>query len=140
MYTKKMTAELVIPSYVDPKAQELISRVSTSQISIITHAQFLQRNPAIRLSDPGQIKMQPWFDPIDWTRLENLEIQPPFNPEVVLSLTAEIVLNQQDSKESTKLIDSQFTAMNVSQEIGKASPAVVGDHFQGFTYDRNTTD
>lgn len=42
----------------------------------------LERDPARRLVDPAQIKAHPFYASIDWTKLENLELEPPFKPQV----------------------------------------------------------
>ncbi|CAF1598201.1 unnamed protein product, partial [Didymodactylos carnosus] len=48
--------------------------------------QLLRKNPAERLGsgpdDVGEIKRQPFFDQIDWEKLELRKIQPPWKPPV----------------------------------------------------------
>eukprot|EP01128_Nolandella_sp_AFSM9_P005043 TRINITY_DN2386_c0_g1_i1.p1 TRINITY_DN2386_c0_g1~~TRINITY_DN2386_c0_g1_i1.p1 ORF type:complete len:456 (+),score=99.70 TRINITY_DN2386_c0_g1_i1:117-1484(+) len=112
MYNKKMTDELVVPSFIEPPAAIIIER-------------FLRRDPTQRLDDVAEIKAEIWFEVIDWTKLESLQVSPPYRPDV-------------ESKESTQLIDMSFTAMDVHKEIKASSQVVSGDQFEGFTYDRNT--
>jgi len=107
MYNLKMTADLEIPDNVDDNAKDLIRR-------------FLERSPTARLSDPEIIKNHPWFLGIDWDKLYKKEIHPPYIPSV--------------TKDSTKMIDRQFTNMNVQKEVGKGEGEIHSDQFEGFTY------
>jgi serine/threonine protein kinase len=69
MYTKIMTADLQFPDVISDTARDLLSKL-------------LEREPARRLVDPAQIKAHPFYASIDWTKLENLELEPPFKPQV----------------------------------------------------------
>jgi len=106
MYNRKMSSDLEIPDYVDDKAKDLIRK-------------FLDRSPAVRLADPEKIKSHPWFRGLDWDKLYRKELIPPYVPSV--------------TKESTKMIDRQFTTMNI-KELGKEGEVLEGDEFMGFTY------
>ena len=56
--------------------------MSADARSIITG--LLQRKPALRLGASGaeEIKRHPFFEKIDWRRLAQKKIQPPFKPSV----------------------------------------------------------
>jgi serine/threonine protein kinase len=112
MYNLKMTAELKIPDYVDPSAADLIRKL-------------LQRDPAKRLQDPAEIKQHPFFKGIDWEKLYNKQIVPPYKPPV-------------KSKESVECIDSNFTEMGLNDLDKKTqtnSNVENQEYFQNFTYD-----
>jgi len=102
-----MTAHLVIPDYVDSKAKDLMKK-------------FLDRSPQTRLQDPAEIKAHPYFKEIEWEKLYKRDIPPPYVPIVL-------------SKDSTKMIDRNFTGMDVRKEI-KPGEALPGDQFEGFTF------
>jgi len=107
MYQKKMNAALDIPDYVESKAKDLTKR-------------FLDRNPATRLQDPHDIKSHSYFKDIDWEKLLQREVEPPYVPSIT-------------SKDSTKLIDKTFVNLDVNSEI-QPSEVLPGDNFQGFTF------
>lgn len=111
MYQKILTADLVIPSFFSPEVADLIKK-------------FLQRDPAARLQEPEHIRSHPWFAPIDWNKLENLELEPPFKPNV-------------KSSEDVGNIDDEFLQEDVNAEDededgGKV--AVKKDDFYNFTF------
>jgi len=84
-------------------------------------ARLLDRNPETRLHKPDEVKAHPFFTGIDWEKLLNCEIEPPYKPPV------------KDAK-STALIDPEFTKekARVSQTKTEADYA---KHFDGFTFD-----
>jgi hypothetical protein len=45
-------------------------------------SQLLTRDPEKRLSDASMIKKHKWFESIDWDKLYNLQVPPPFVPTV----------------------------------------------------------
>jgi hypothetical protein len=49
--------------------------------------QLLVRDPSKRLQDPTEIKQHPFFKGIDWEKLYNKQITPPYKPPVVRSHT-----------------------------------------------------
>jgi serine/threonine protein kinase len=69
MYQKIVSAQLTIPPNFSPEAKNIIEKL-------------LDRDPRTRLQDPKHVKAHPWFAPIDWEKLENKEIAPPFIPPV----------------------------------------------------------
>jgi hypothetical protein len=88
----------------------------------------LVKNPAARLgSGPHEeydIKKQPFFRRIDWTKIENREVQPPFIPS-----------GKKDSV-SAENFDPVFTNSHVT--LTPADESVMktmrGDEFKHFTY------
>jgi len=60
---------------------------SISENSISCVKKLLERDPLKRLgmktSPYGDIRSHPFFSKIDWRKLENREIEPPFKPKVV---------------------------------------------------------
>lgn len=71
MYEKIIRAKLTFPSYMSKEARDLLSGL-------------LERDPKIRLgsgeTDAEEIKSHPFFADIDWTKLRDREIKPPFKP------------------------------------------------------------
>jgi len=111
MYSKIMTAELQIPDSVTSDAADLIRKL-------------LERDPERRLQDPEQIKIHPFFASIDFNRLVNKQITPPFVPDV-------------KDESDTSNIDPTFTeeapTLDDDEDIpGGASSTDAG--FDGFTY------
>eukprot|EP01128_Nolandella_sp_AFSM9_P011656 TRINITY_DN84_c0_g4_i1.p1 TRINITY_DN84_c0_g4~~TRINITY_DN84_c0_g4_i1.p1 ORF type:complete len:513 (+),score=144.10 TRINITY_DN84_c0_g4_i1:40-1539(+) len=109
MYHKIMTADLVVPSFFSPEVGDIIR-------------QFLQRDPQARLQEEANIRAHPWFADIDWDKLLNLEMPPPFVPNV-------------KSAEDVGNIDDEFLEEDVDQVDEDGPSAPVGkDAFQGFTF------
>jgi len=113
MYHKIMTADLVIPSFFSAEVADVIR-------------QFLQRDPNLRLQEVDKIKAHPWFRDIDWDRLERLELQPPFVPQV-------------KSEDDVRHIDEEFLQEDIHADEQEEVPktAVGKDAFQGFTFNPN---
>eukprot|EP01125_Pyxidicula_operculata_P015498 TRINITY_DN5260_c0_g1_i2.p1 TRINITY_DN5260_c0_g1~~TRINITY_DN5260_c0_g1_i2.p1 ORF type:complete len:366 (-),score=78.59 TRINITY_DN5260_c0_g1_i2:1300-2397(-) len=111
MYHQKMTAEVSIPDRLDESTKDIIRK-------------FLDKNPETRLQNPEEIKSHPYFSGIDWEKLLARELEPPYKPSVA-------------SKDSTKMIDRQFTSKDVRKEVGTSEPVHV-DVFAGFTYHGTT--
>jgi serine/threonine protein kinase len=108
----------------------------------------LERDPAQRLCDPDQIKAHPFFKTIDWTKLADKRVTPPYVPPVVrpahratsrlrlFSVThAMLGIQQQSDPMSVAMIDPMFTS-----ERMRESPSVMDSdmakeaHLEGFTY------
>lgn len=90
---------------------------------------FLIKNPDKRLGSPYQqeqveIMNHPFFRRIDWKKVEDRQIQPPFIPNV------------RDPRE-TENFDSSFTSQ-MTVQLTPADPAIMenirGDEFRYFTY------
>lgn len=45
-------------------------------------AKLLIRNPDHRLADPAEIKKHPFYKKIDWEKVKNKKVDPPFKLEV----------------------------------------------------------
>jgi serum/glucocorticoid-regulated kinase 2 len=71
MYEKILRDPLIFPDEVSPSARSILTGLLT-------------RDPAQRLGVNGaeEIKRHPFFDKIDWQRLAQKKIQPPFKPSV----------------------------------------------------------
>jgi len=93
MYRYKMKAEIQMPDEMDGNAKDLILKL-------------LDKDPATRLQNPEEIKSHPYFATIDWERLNKKMIEPPYIPNV-------------KNKESTALIDREFTELKIDKEIKK---------------------
>lgn len=108
MYQKIMTDKLKIPSSISPNARDLLEKL-------------LVRDPNTRLTDPALIKKHPWFDGIDWVKLENKEVQPPFVPPV-------------KSVDDFSQVDPEFTSEEPVLSVTKGSEMGPEGNFDGFTY------
>eukprot|EP01124_Arcella_intermedia_P006531 TRINITY_DN13869_c0_g2_i1.p1 TRINITY_DN13869_c0_g2~~TRINITY_DN13869_c0_g2_i1.p1 ORF type:complete len:327 (-),score=84.70 TRINITY_DN13869_c0_g2_i1:61-1041(-) len=69
MYSRILTAELKIPSFVSPDATDLLVRL-------------LDRNHETRFQEPAEIKLHRFFKSIDWELLLEKKITPPYIPDV----------------------------------------------------------
>lgn len=109
MYTKILTAPLVIPDYVSPEARSLLMGL-------------LERNPNKRLQDPKIIKAHPFFKGIDWDKLLEKEIEPPYVPPVKSKEEVTMILDEfKNQKVEMTFVDAKLTE---SQQ----------QNFAGFTY------
>jgi len=106
MYTKKMSNPIQFPGGLDDATKDIIFK-------------FLDKNPETRLRNPSEIKKHPFFQSIDWQALFSKTATPPFIPEV-------------NGKESTNMIDPNFTDLNVKDEVGDRGP--VCQKFENFTF------
>lgn len=110
MYQKIISAKLQIPKTVSDDAKDLLEKL-------------LIRDPETRMTDPKQIKQHAWFSDIDWLKLEQKEVQPPYIPPV-------------KGKADTSQVDPTFTSeepvltLTDSSEISGAMQS----NFDGFTY------
>eukprot|EP00029_Vermamoeba_vermiformis_P002869 TRINITY_DN13238_c0_g1_i1.p1 TRINITY_DN13238_c0_g1~~TRINITY_DN13238_c0_g1_i1.p1 ORF type:complete len:446 (-),score=139.44 TRINITY_DN13238_c0_g1_i1:132-1469(-) len=107
MYNLKMTADLEIPEYVDDDAADLIRRL-------------LKRDPTKRMQEPDEIKRHPFFKGIDWDKLSQKLLTPPYKPPV-------------KDKSSVECIDSAFTEMTIG-DVKKKGADIGNDQFVNFTY------
>eukprot|EP01126_Amoeba_proteus_P045079 TRINITY_DN5033_c0_g3_i7.p1 TRINITY_DN5033_c0_g3~~TRINITY_DN5033_c0_g3_i7.p1 ORF type:complete len:405 (+),score=94.55 TRINITY_DN5033_c0_g3_i7:74-1288(+) len=115
MYSRIMTAELEIPEWVGPEASDILIKL-------------LERNVEKRLQDPREIKRHPFFASIDWEKLLEKKIAPPYIPTVSgtedishideVFLSEKVTLSDEDDEDSTSL-DGTST------------------NFEGFTYTGN---
>jgi len=109
MYTKIMTADLDFPQYLSPDVIDIISK-------------FLRRDPLQRLQIASEIKEHPWFRAIDWVKLVNLEIEPPFKPNV-------------KSLEDVSQIDDEFLNEDLNAEEDDGPKTDAGKNaFVDFTF------
>jgi len=112
MYHRIMTADLTIPSFFSPAVADIIKK-------------FLTRNSSERLQNPDEIKAHEWFKDINWRKLENLELTPPFVPDV-------------DAPDDVKNIDDEFLMEDVGDDpdddVDVTQGPVKPDTFGGFTF------
>jgi len=109
MYRYKMKAEIEMPEDMEDSAKDIILR-------------FLDKNPDTRLKNPEEIKAHPYFSKIDWDSLYNKTSQPPYIPNV-------------KSKDSTNMIDREFTKLEIEKELKKGSE--VEQDFPDFSFTEN---
>jgi len=110
MYSKIMNAKLEIPDYVSKDAAGLLIGL-------------LERDPEKRLSDAKIIKQQPFFALIDWQKLVEKQITPPFIPPV-------------SGKDDISLIDESFTSepATFSPTEDSSISSTLQGKFEGFTF------
>jgi len=115
MYQKILTGDLRFPGYITPEAKSLLEGLLT-------------RDVEKRLGSKGgqEIKSHPWFQGLDWEKLDKKEIIPPFKPKV-------------KSDADTSQIDPVFTQERAMDSLVEGSAlsetAEKGDvTFDGFTY------
>lgn len=124
MYKKIQTADVKYDRYppIDDDAIDLLKKL-------------LVRDPAERISMDG-VRSHPFFETIDWEKLEAKEVEPPFIPP-----TRELMQN----------VHEHFRNMNVDETIGDDRKAVNGkkaltianssdeSHFDEFSFAYDTT-
>jgi len=113
MYFKIMHAKLELPDSVDPNTKSILIGL-------------LERDPNKRLADPVAIKSHPYFKGIDFEKLVNKEIAPPFIPPV-------------KGLSDTSMVDPIFTSEKPTLDDEDADPASVlsaekQQQFVGFTF------
>jgi len=109
MYRYKMKADIEMPDDMEDSAKDIILK-------------FLDKNPETRLQDPEEIKSHPYFAKIDWESLYQKSQAPPFIPNV-------------KNKESTTMIDKEFTKLDIEKELKKGS--LVETDFPDFSFTEN---
>lgn len=89
-------------------------------------AKLLQKDPNQRLGsgpdDAEEIKSHPWFECIDWQKLESKQIAPPYKPQL-------------DQASDTKHFPTEFTNLQPSPQDLESLKATDGNQFPGFSYD-----
>ncbi|KAN0127439.1 Protein kinase-like domain containing protein [Lactarius tabidus] len=112
MYEKILRDPLVFPDEVAPSARTILTGLLT-------------RDPAQRLGVNGaeEIKRHPFFEKIDWQRLAQKKIQPPFKPSV-------------RSPVDVSNFDTVFTAEQPLDSVveGSQLSQTVQAQFEGFSY------
>jgi len=103
---------LYIPAFISREAESLLKGL-------------FKRNPHHRLGHGSngaqEIKDHPFFASIDWQRLYERKIAPPFKPDL-------------KSKDITQYFDSEFTKKTPRDSIGRAPEPEVQQIFRGFDY------
>jgi len=108
MYQKIMTAKLTIPENISPNAASLLK-------------QLLERDPEKRLQEPKEIMAHPYFESIDWEKLNAKQITPPYVPQV-------------SSGDSIENIDTSFTSKEAKIEEDNDISNQDQQDFTGFTW------
>ncbi|KAI0297715.1 kinase-like domain-containing protein [Russula brevipes] len=112
MYEKILRDPLLFPDEVTPSARSILTGLLT-------------RDPAQRLGVNGaeEIKRHPFFEKIDWRRLAQKKIQPPFKPSV-------------RSPVDVSNFDTVFTAEQPLDSVveGSQLSQTVQAQFEGFSY------
>lgn len=111
LFHKITAGDVVIPESVSDDASDFLLKLLT-------------RDPSKRLSDPQKIKSHPWFKTLDWTKLDNKEITPPFIPKV-------------SSDDDVNEIDPEFLKQSVQdedQDLPGGRKVTLNDLFVGFTF------
>ncbi|XP_054717098.1 ribosomal protein S6 kinase 2 beta-like [Uloborus diversus] len=107
-----LKAKLGMPQFLSPEAQSLLRAL-------------FKRNPANRLaSGPNGIedmKVHPFFGTIDWQKLYDREIKPPFIPAVSRS-------------DHTAYFDKEFTTRTPEDSPGCPPSATAHELFRGFSF------
>mmetsp|Transcript_23432 Transcript_23432/g.58629 ORF Transcript_23432/g.58629 Transcript_23432/m.58629 type:complete len:479 (-) Transcript_23432:185-1621(-) len=109
MFNKIKTAELRFPNHVSPVAADLIEKL-------------LVKNPKQRATIE-QVKRHPFFQSIDWKKLRNKEVAPPFIPSVT-------------SEADTSQFDTYFTGQRVDESLPGTTtlPQEDQNQFTGFSF------
>lgn len=115
LFRKIKHSELHYPSSVSPSARRLLQGLLT-------------KDPRNRLgsgpSDADEIKNNPFFADIDWSKLSTGEVTPPWRPQI-----QGILDTSQFSKEFTEM--PMYSPGSMQPQFG-ATPA--DSHFEGFTF------
>jgi len=113
MYRYKMKAEIQMPDDMDVNAKDLILK-------------FLDKDPSTRLQNPEEIRNHPYFSTIIWDDLLSKKVEPPYIPNV-------------KNKESTVMIDREFTNLKIDKEI-KKGVSVGEQEFPNFAFNKDQDD
>uniref|UniRef100_A0A7S1PDU8 Non-specific serine/threonine protein kinase n=3 Tax=Percolomonas cosmopolitus TaxID=63605 RepID=A0A7S1PDU8_9EUKA len=117
MYDNIIHSDLVFPSFVDATTRDFLSKL-------------LERDPSQRLGtkSPQEIKDHPYFDSIDWEKIYNKEVDPPFIPRIK---------NETD----TSCFEPDFTNQPPTDSLPETADALgesVQKEFEGFTFVDNS--
>jgi len=116
MYEKILYSPLQFPDSFSQEAKDFITLL-------------LDKNPDTRLNDPSVMKQHAFFKGIDWTKLFEKKITPPFVPDV-------------DAPDSVNNIDKEFLDESIGSDEepppkpNRRNKKQVED-FMGFTYQKN---
>lgn len=111
MYQKILSGEVSYPREIPPVCRSLLEGLLT-------------KDPKKRFG-ADDIMQHPWYGAIDWKKLENKEITPPWIPPV-------------KSAEDTTQIDPMFLEEPIKKEDTKIVQKTVDDDFTGFTFVGNS--
>ncbi len=98
-----------------PEARDLCTRL-------------LKKDPAERLgsgeTDAEEIKCHPWFECIDWKKIEGKVLQPPYKPQL-------------DTNNDVKHFPPEFTNLKCSPQDMESLKAEGGNKFLNFSYSKD---
>ena len=104
--------------FLSPEARDLCTKL-------------LIKNPLERLGgqedDAEAIKCHPWFDCIDWKKIENKMLAPPYKPQL-------------DSSDDVKHFPSEFTALQPSLTDLESLKAQSATAFPDLSYENGNED
>lgn len=104
--------------FLTPDARDLCTRL-------------LIKNPAERLgsgeTDAEEIKCHPWFECIDWKKIENKQLAPPYKPQL-------------DHSDDVKHFPPEFTNLQPSPQDLESLKAQDGNKFPTFSYSKDGED
>jgi len=109
MYQKIVNDPIDFSEIRDPETRSIISA-------------FLNRDPDKRLTDPGKIKQHPYFNRIDWAKMNEKELDPVWSPPV-------------PDDEDTSQFDDDFTNLPInSVPNGSLLGQTLQEPFKDFSY------
>jgi RAC serine/threonine-protein kinase len=112
MYFKIMHAKLEIPEHLDSDTKDILVKL-------------LERDPTKRLADANTVKAHPYFKGVDWDKLIQKEIPPPFVPPV-------------SGPEDISMVDPAFTSekptLNDPSDVAGKISQDAQKKFEGFTF------
>lgn len=114
MYRKIMTDKLTFPDFMQQDARNLLE-------------QLLERDAEKRLTEPNLIKRHPFFKAVDWEKLYEKKIPPPFLPEVK---------GKMDISQIDPVFIEEAPSLNMTGESELTN--VHQSDFEGFTYQPNS--
>jgi len=116
MYYKIMHAKLDIPPNCDKDTEDLLLKL-------------LERDPNKRITEPKLIKGHPYFKSVDWEKVLDKEVEPPFKPNV-------------KGLEDVSMVDPEFTrekpSVDDANDIQGQIPDDLQHQFEGMTYNPDT--
>ena len=93
-------------------------------------SRLLNKNPVERLgagpTDAEEIKSHEWFEDIDWNKIENKMLNPPYKPQL-------------DSMEDVKHLPPEFTKQKLSPTDMESQNAKSANAFGGFSYEKGNS-
>jgi len=127
------------PPFYSQNIQTMYSKIASGDLSFPEKASFdektkalirgfLERDPSKRLTEVPKIKSHPYFEGIDWEKLQQKELKPPYVPNV-------------KDKSDTSMVDPMFTRENARLTVDVTTISQENQRkFQDFTYVTDNAD